>query len=146
MPIPALQVLEKQPCASGEARKRKSGPGVEIKSESAMLQSNPSARIVLTTTASAEEARRLGRALVEERLAACVTLLPAAHSIYRWQGAIESADECLLLVKTAAEKLAALEARLRELHSYETPEFLALPVEAGSEAYLEWIEKCVHGD
>ncbi len=108
-----------------------------------MQQPNLQARIVLTTTADAEEARRLGRMLVEERLAACVTLLPAVCSIYWWQGEIESANECLLLVKTSQERLKALESRLQELHSYETPEFLVLPVEAGSQAYLDWMQNCL---
>lgn len=99
-----------------------------------------SARIVLTTAASLEEARSMGRALVDERLAACATLLPAVESIYRWQGAVESAHETILLIKTAAEKLPALESRLLALHSYSTPEFLVLPVESGSEAYLAWLQ------
>ena len=98
------------------------------------------ARIVLTTAASADDARRLGRALVEERLAACATLIPAAESIYRWEGRVESATETLLMLKTGADQLAALEARLHELHPYETPEFLVLPVEAGSDAYLAWMK------
>ncbi|MGA7831081.1 MAG: divalent-cation tolerance protein CutA [Terracidiphilus sp.] len=106
-----------------------------------MMPATPSARIVLTTTASPEEAARLGRTLVEERLAACATLIPAAQSIYRWKGEIESASETLLLLKTGAEQLAALEARLHELHSYETPEFLVLPVEAASQSYLEWLQE-----
>ncbi|MGO8757591.1 MAG: divalent-cation tolerance protein CutA [Terracidiphilus sp.] len=104
-----------------------------------MLETTPSARIVLTTVASAEEGSRLGRTLVEERLAACATLLPSAHSIYRWQGQIESSAETLLLLKTAADRLPALESRLKELHTYQTPEFLVLAVEAGSRAYLEWL-------
>ncbi len=98
------------------------------------------ARVVLTTAASAEEAERLGRALVEERLAACATLVPGARSIYRWEGKIETAAETLLLLKTAAAQLPALEARLRALHSYQTPEFLVLPVESGSPAYLDWLK------
>ena len=98
-------------------------------------------RLVLTTTANPEEAARLGRALVEERLAACATLIPAVQSIYRWQGEIESAAETLLLLKTGPEQLAALEARLDELHSYETPEFLVLGVEAASQPYLEWLQE-----
>lgn len=98
-----------------------------------------SPRIVLTTTANAEEAARLGRVLVEERLAACATLIPAVQSIYRWQGTVESATETLLLLKTASDQLAALEARLHELHSYQTPEFLVLAVDAASHAYLEWL-------
>ncbi len=97
-------------------------------------------RIVLTTTANADEAARLGRALVEERLAACATLIPGAQSIYRWQGAVESATETLLLLKTSTEQLAALEARLHELHSYQTPEFLVLAVDAASLPYLEWLQ------
>jgi periplasmic divalent cation tolerance protein len=101
-----------------------------------------SARIVLTTAASVEEARRMGCTLVEERLAACATLLPAVESIYRWQGAVESAQETMLLLKTAAEELPALEARLLALHSYSTPEFLVLPVESGSQAYLAWLQAC----
>lgn len=106
-----------------------------------MLESTSSARIAMTTAANREQAERLGRALVEERLAACATLLPAAHSIYRWEGRIESSDECLLLLKTAADRLPALEARLHELHSYQTPEFLVLAAEAGSHAYLAWLSR-----
>jgi periplasmic divalent cation tolerance protein len=98
------------------------------------------ARIVLTTVANPEEAARLGRALVEERLAACATLIPGAQSIYRWQGEIESASETLLLLKTGSEQLAALEARLHELHSYQTPEFLVLKVDAASQPYLDWLQ------
>ena len=98
-------------------------------------------RLVLPTTANPEEAARLGRALVEERLAACATLIPAVQSIYRWQGEVESATETLLLLKTGPEQLAALEARLDELHSYETPEFLVLGVEAASQPYLEWLQE-----
>lgn len=98
-----------------------------------------SARIVLTTAANSEEANRLGRTLVKEQLAACVTLIPAVESIYRWKGQIETSAEIMLLLKTGADQLPALEARLHQLHSYETPEFLVLPVEAGSRAYLEWM-------
>jgi periplasmic divalent cation tolerance protein len=79
---------------------------------------------VLTTVASAEEAERLGRALVEERLAACATLLPAVSSIYRWKSQIECSAECMLLLKTASDRLPALEARVHELHSYQTPAIL----------------------
>ncbi len=109
-----------------------------------MLESTSSARIVLTATASPEEAARLGRTLVEERLAACATIIPAAQSVYRWQGKIESAAETLLLLKTEVDRLSALEARLRESHSYETPEFLVLAVESGSESYLAWLRGCLH--
>ncbi len=104
-----------------------------------MLETSPTARIVLTTTANREEATRLARTLVDEQLAACVTMLPAAESIYRWQGNVESASETLLLIKTELEQLPALEARLRALHSYQTPEFLVLKVESGTPEYLEWL-------
>jgi periplasmic divalent cation tolerance protein len=104
-----------------------------------MSDTTPPAHIVLTTTANPEEANRLGRTLVEEQLAACATLIPAVQSIYRWQGQIESSTETLLLLKTGPDQLAALEARLLELHSYQTPEFLVLGVEAASQPYLEWM-------
>ncbi len=97
------------------------------------------ARIVLTTGATLEEAKQIGRTLVEEHLAACATVIPAVESIYWWNGNIESASETMLLLKTGIDQLAALEARLRQLHTYEVPEFLVLPVETGSRAYLDWM-------
>ena len=106
-----------------------------------MPEATSTARIVMTTVASAEDAARLGRTLVEERLAACATVLPSAHSIYSWQGKIESSDEILLLLKTTTDQLPALESRLQELHSYETPEFLVIEIEAGSESYLKWLRE-----
>lgn len=111
-----------------------------------MPEATHMARIVLTTASSTEEANRLGQALVEERLVACATILPAAHSIYRWQGKIDSSDEALLLLKTTVDKLSALEARLHELHSYQTPEFLVLSVDSGSHAYLEWLSESLRAD
>jgi periplasmic divalent cation tolerance protein len=97
------------------------------------------ARLVLTTAATLEEAKQLGRTLVEERLAACATMIPAVESIYRWKGNIEFSTEAMLLLKTGVDQLTALDARLRELHSYEVPEFLVLPIETGSRAYLDWM-------
>jgi periplasmic divalent cation tolerance protein len=105
-----------------------------------MPEAAPPARIVLTTAANAEEAALLGRTLVDERLVACATLIPSVQSIYRWKGEVESATETLLLLKTGPDQLAALEARLHELHSYQTPEFLVLPVESGSRPYLDWLQ------
>lgn len=96
-------------------------------------------RIVLTTVGSLEEGQRLARRLVERRLAACVNLVPNLISIYRWQGEIEEAAEVLLMMKTTAEQLPALEAAVRELHSYDVPEFLALDVAAASQPYLNWL-------
>ena len=103
----------------------------------------PPARIVLTTARHPDEAASLARTLVDERLAACATLIPAVQSIYRWQGEVESSTETLLLIKTAADKLPALEARLHELHPYQMPELLVLDVESGSHAYLEWLHASV---
>jgi len=104
-----------------------------------MTDPTQTARIVLTTAAGHDEAARLAATFVEERLAACATLIPAVESIYRWEGQVESTSETLLLIKTEADQLAALETRLRELHSYQVPEFLVLNVESGSHAYLEWL-------
>ncbi len=106
----------------------------------AMSNGGNFARIVLSTAANPEEAERIARTLVEERLAACATLVPSVRSIYRWEGKIEDAQETLLLIKTGAEQLTALEARLLALHSYETPEFLVIEPTAGSVAYLEWMQ------
>jgi len=104
-----------------------------------MLESTSSVCIVVTTVASPEEGARMGQALVEERLAACATIIPGAHSIYRWQAQIDSSTEAVLLLKTESERLAALDSRLHELHGYETPEFLVLGVESGSHDYLAWL-------
>ncbi len=111
-----------------------------------MPDANSQARIVLASAANPEEAKRMARTLVEERLAACVTLVPAAEPIYRWQGRVDSAAETLLLLKTGLDQLPALEARLHELHSYETPEFLVLAVESGSHAYLDWLQASLRDD
>jgi len=104
-----------------------------------MPDAAPPARVVLTTVANPDDAARIGRALVEERLAACASLIPGVESIYRWQGKVETAAETLLLLKTDPDQLEALEARLLELHSYQTPEFLVLKVDAISQPYLEWL-------
>jgi periplasmic divalent cation tolerance protein len=104
-----------------------------------MSESTRSIRIVLTTCASPGEASRLGRTLVEERLAACATLIPAVQSIYHWQGQIESSTEALLLIKTNTEQLTALEIRLHQLHTYKIPEFVVLGVEAASHPYFDWL-------
>ena len=95
--------------------------------------------VVLVTTGSAEEARRIGRTLVEEGLAGCVNVVGAIRSIYRWQGAVEEADEHLLVIKSRAADLPALGERIRALHSYDVPEVLALPVADGSAEYLAWL-------
>ena len=106
-----------------------------------MTDAAPPIRIVLTTCASPGEASKMARALVEERLAACATLIPAVQSIYHWEGQIETSTETLLLLKTGPEQLAALEARVHVLHSYQTPEFVVLGVDAVSQPYLDWLTR-----
>jgi periplasmic divalent cation tolerance protein len=95
-------------------------------------------RIVLTTAGTREEAGKIARALVERRLAACVNVTHV-ESVYRWQGKVENAEEWLLLVKTTAAAFDQVHAAIQELHSYELPECVMLPVEGGSEEYLAWI-------
>jgi periplasmic divalent cation tolerance protein len=95
--------------------------------------------VVLTTVADNDQAESLARRMVEERLAACVNLHPAMLSFYRWKGLVERDAERQLVIKTTRDRVPALEARLRELHAYELPEFLVLPVDQGSQAYLTWI-------
>ncbi len=97
------------------------------------------ALMVWMTAPSEPVALDLVRALVDARLAACGTLLPGARSVYRWDGAIQDEPEVLILLKTRAELLPALQARALELHPYEVPEMLAVPVSAGNPAYLRWI-------
>jgi periplasmic divalent cation tolerance protein len=95
--------------------------------------------IVLTTLGADADASAIARALVDERLAACVNVLPPMTSTYRWNGRVEQEREQQLVIKTAAARVDALEARLRELHPYEVPEFLVVRVDRGSEAYLSWL-------
>jgi periplasmic divalent cation tolerance protein len=97
-------------------------------------------RLVLTTVPEEELGRRLARTLVEERLAACVNVSPAVTSFYWWGGKIVEDREFLLVIKTKASVLERLRARLKELHPYEIPEFVALPVVAGSPEYLGWLD------
>jgi periplasmic divalent cation tolerance protein len=98
------------------------------------------ALVVLTTVRSVADARKLVTELVKERVIACGTMLPAAISIYSWENEIKEESEVVVLLKTEASRWAALQAAVRTRHPYEVPELLALPVERGLEAYLEWIE------
>ena len=98
-------------------------------------------RVVLMTAPDAAAAERLARALVEERLAACVNVVPGVRSFYRWEGRLEDAAELLLVAKTRADRTAALAARVRELHPYALPEVLELAVAGGSPGYLDWVRK-----
>jgi len=96
-------------------------------------------RLVLTTVGDRESALELARPLVEEGLAACVTLLPGALSIYEWKGALEQEHECLLLIKTRAGRLRDLERALRERHPYALPEFIAFDPAEVERGYLSWV-------
>jgi len=95
--------------------------------------------VVLSTVADDQSAEKIARALVEEKLAACVNVLPPMRSIYRWKGAVEGGTERQLVMKTTSARVGALEKRLAELHSYELPEFIVLRADGGSEAYLAWV-------
>ena len=99
--------------------------------------------VVLLTGPTAEALQAIGGSLVEERLAACVNVLPGVKSIYRWEGAVEESDEALAIVKTTVARLPGLEARVGELHPYELPEILAIEPDGGSIAYLNWIRESV---
>jgi periplasmic divalent cation tolerance protein len=96
--------------------------------------------VVFSTVARAEDAERIGRALVERGLAACVNVVPGLVSIYRWQGQVESQEERLLVIKTRGERFEALREALVALHPYEVPEVVALPVAAGHAPYLAWLD------
>jgi periplasmic divalent cation tolerance protein len=102
------------------------------------MSDHDSACMVLTTTASREEARALAGKLVQNRLAACVQMLPT-ESVYAWKGAVQQDNEILLLIKTRRELYAPLEAFIKEVHSYEVPEIVQLSAEAVSDSYLRWI-------
>ena len=95
--------------------------------------------VVLSTCASEADAEKLARALVSGELAACVNVVPQIRSFYRWKGALEAADEFLLLIKTSRSLFDALKIELEKLHPYEVPEVIALPIVAGSENYLNWL-------
>ena len=94
--------------------------------------------VVLTTVGSGFDARTLAEQLVEERLAACVNIIPQLYSVYRWQGRVEQDEEQLLLIKTAADRLDALQEKLLRAHPYETPEFVVLPIEELRGPYAQW--------
>jgi periplasmic divalent cation tolerance protein len=101
--------------------------------------------VVLMTAASAEEATRIAELLVNKKLAACVQILPDIQSIYVWKGEVLREKEVLLLAKTTRANFAELEREVRAIHSYETPEIIALPIAAGSEPYLKWLTSSCEG-
>ena len=100
--------------------------------------------VVLVTCGTRREATQIARAVVQQRLAACVNILEApVNSIYRWKGKVERAREFLLLIKTSRKRLAVLQQQIATLHSYEVPEFIALPIVAGAPNYLAWLSECL---
>jgi periplasmic divalent cation tolerance protein len=98
--------------------------------------------LVLVTAPDSKTARKLARAALNARLIACANLVPRIESHYRWQGKIESASEILLILKTTRARIAALEKLILEKHPYDTPEFLVLPLRAGTKRYLDWLSDC----
>lgn len=100
--------------------------------------------VVFMTAANREEADRLAEMLVGQRLAACVQILPGIESVYRWQGKVERQNEVLVIAKTTKYKFDELEREVRAIHSYETPEIVAVPLTAGSTGYLEWLHSSVN--
>jgi periplasmic divalent cation tolerance protein len=102
-------------------------------------------RIVLSTAGSEDEARKIAHHLVEHGLAACVNIVPRIESVYRWQSKVESSQEWLLLIKTSAEKFSAVREAIRELHSYDLPECIAVSIDDGSPEYLAWLDDSLKG-
>ena len=96
--------------------------------------------LVMVTASSEEEAVRIGRTLVEERLAACTNVIPGMRSLYAWEGNLKDEEEVLILMKTRRSHFSDLMKRVKQLHSYAVPEIIALPIVAGSEEYLAWID------
>jgi periplasmic divalent cation tolerance protein len=96
-------------------------------------------RLMLTTTSSTEEANTIATELVSRRLAACVNILGPISSVYRWQGEVERSEEFLLIIKSTEAQCIPIQEAIRELHSYQVPELICLPIEAGLESYLNWI-------
>ena len=97
--------------------------------------------VIFSTCSSAEEAGRIARRLVEARLAACVTVVPGAQSTFHWKGAVEQSEEWLLVIKSNRDLFVQLKTQLQELHSYEVPEVIAVPIVDGAESYLNWMDR-----
>lgn len=109
-----------------------------------MTRNAPDAILVLVTAANGEEGTRLADMLVGAHLAACVQIIPEMESVYRWKGKVERQAEVLLIIKTVTSKFNELEREVRALHSYETPEIVALPLTNGSAPYLNWLAASVN--
>lgn len=107
------------------------------------MADQPAFQLVLTTASSDEQARALAHGLVERRLAACVNIVGPACSVYRWEGRVVQEDERILLIKSEAGRFEALAAAIRELHTYDVPEVIALPIRAGDPRYMDWLAGCL---
>jgi periplasmic divalent cation tolerance protein len=108
------------------------------------MKAGGQSRMVIVTCANAAEARRIVRAVVEKRLAACANILgQTVESVYRWKGRVETAREVMMLLKTTTKRLGELEREVKRLHSYDVPEFVVVPIVAGSKEYLGWIGESV---
>jgi periplasmic divalent cation tolerance protein len=108
------------------------------------MKTSRQARIVLVTCGSIKEGRRIARNVVAKRLAACVNVvLSPLESVYTWKGKLEESREFLLIIKTTAKRLSELEREVKRLHSYDVPEFVVVPIIAGSKEYLAWLSACV---
>lgn len=97
--------------------------------------------VVLVTTASIEEAKAIAQTVVEERLAACASIIDRVESIFRWEGAVQSEQESLLIIKTTSARFQALQTRIKAIHSYSVPEIIAVPIQMAAESYLAWLNR-----
>lgn len=97
--------------------------------------------VILITTETQEEARKIAAALIDSNLAACVNIVESVQSLFRWQGKVEDDKECLMIVKSVSRKLDAVTAKVQEVHSYDVPEIIALPIIGGSKEYLQWVHE-----
>lgn len=103
----------------------------------------PMYQLVFSTCSDRESAEKIARHLLAEQLAACVNILPGLTSIYRWEGAVETAQEHLLMIKSQQQQFAAIEAAIKKIHPYQTPEIIAVAIDNGSAEYLKWIDSCL---
>ena len=99
--------------------------------------------VILSTTDTPELAKQIAAAIVGAHEAACVNIVPAIRSIYRWEGKVQDEGECLLLIKSTSERFEAVRSRIRRLHTYQTPEVIALPITAGDSDYLSWLRSSI---
>jgi periplasmic divalent cation tolerance protein len=130
-------------CASTRAVEREEPANIITPKSASMSADNPDAvHVACCTCPDAATAETLAGELVQAGLAACVNIVPAVQSIYRWQGKIERDEEALMVIKTTGARMSALIARICELHPYDVPEVICHPITAGHDAYLDWVRQC----